>query len=101
MAAVDAKLLTRLGVPLRWTKDDESTEDLTGAIDESVEIFGNHEDFAYRGKTVTAKSSVLSGFTKGETVQALDSDGNVTGKVYRLQRTIEDDGGMVTIEVVT
>lgn len=101
IGVADSIVLDQFANRLRWTKADESTADIEGIIDLEVELLGPHGDVAYQGKTITGKSSVLGSYKQGETLQALDSSGTVTGKVYTLQQTLADDGGLITIEVRT
>jgi hypothetical protein len=101
IGVTDTIVLDEFGVPMRWTKTGPSTQDFEGILDLEVELLGHNGDVAYLGKAVTAKSSVLSTYKQGETIQELDSAGTPTGKVYRLQQTIENDGGFITIEVTS
>lgn len=86
---------------LRWTKADTSTVDLDGIIDLNVEFYGPDDDIAYRGKTVTVKSSVVVGHAHGDVLRLIDAAGAPAGTAYKLQRTISDDGGLKTIEITT
>lgn len=85
---------------MKWTKSG-STAIVDVIFEEGVEIFGDHGDFARMGKTITGKVSAIGGAQKGDTLQAVNAAGVGTGPTYRVVRAIEDDGAVVTFEVVT
>lgn len=101
IATADHAVLQEFGDVLRWTKTDTSTADLKGIIDLEVEFYGPEGEIAYLGKAVTVYASEMPSHQFGETLRALDSNGNPTGPTYRLQKTVSNDGSLMTIEIIT
>lgn len=85
---------------MKWTKSG-SPAIVVVIFEEGVEIFGDHGDFARMGKTITGKVAAIGTAKKGDTFQAVDAAGTGTGPTFRVVRPIEDDGAVVTFEVVT
>lgn len=94
IAKRDARLVSRLGRPLLWTKTDESTVEGTGLLELSIEIYGDSEAVPYLGKAVVVQKSFIGAYKVGESITDIGAS-----KVYRLQRVLKDDGYVRTIEV--
>lgn len=100
IATADNVVLAEFAVPLRWTKNDNSTLDLVGIIDLETEIYGPDGEIAFLAKTVTVKSPVINNHDFGDLLQELDRPGGTpTGVEYQLQKPISNDGGLKVIEI--
>lgn len=98
----DLVVMTEFADRLRWTKASGATADIDGIIDLEAEFYGPDSDIPYLGKAVTVRSGTFIGREHGkDTLQKIDRAGSPVGPVYRLQRTISDDGSLTTIEVTT
>ncbi|WP_339678348.1 hypothetical protein [uncultured Zhongshania sp.] len=96
IAKRDLRMLSRLGNELVWTKTDTSTVDGNGIIDLEAEIYGDNDAVPYIGKVVTVARSFVGVYAMGETITDI-----LTGKAYKLQRVVKDDGHVRTIEITT
>lgn len=94
IAKRDARMVSRLGRPLRWTKSDDSTVDGNGLLELNIEVFGDSEAVPYLGKAVVVEKAFIGAYQSGETVTDVGS-----GVVYQLQRVLRDDGHIRTIEI--
>jgi hypothetical protein len=96
IAKRDLHMLTRLGNALVWTKNDTSTVAGSGILDLEAEIYGDNDAVPYIGKVVTVARSFVGVYAMGETITD-----TLSGKNYKLQRVVKDDGAVRTIEVTT
>lgn len=101
IGVTDNIVLDQFGVPLRWEKTDAAPVDLRGIVDLETETLGNGGEVLYLGKTVTVRSSELQGFVRGEKLRLLNASGVPTQTVYELQETLQDDGSLKMIELIT
>ncbi|MDR2212940.1 MAG: hypothetical protein LBE21_04870 [Pseudomonadales bacterium] len=107
IGVADNIVLEHFGDRLRWIRSSADPLDIDGILDLEYEHAGPNRfgrasnDVVQQIKAVTVKSGVLTGFKSGEALQVLNDDGKPTGVEYLLQDTLEDDGGLHVVRLLS